>query len=65
LGTDYVDIERPARLDPAEPIEDTVAVIGDTIRAGHVRHIGLSEAGAETLRRVHAVPMYDLQIEYS
>ena len=66
LGTDYVDIYRPARLDPAVPIEDTVGAIADMVRAGYVRHIGLSEVGASTLRRAAAVhPIADLQIEYS
>jgi aryl-alcohol dehydrogenase-like predicted oxidoreductase len=66
LGTDYVDIYRPARLDPAVPIEETVGAIAEQIKAGHVRHIGLSEVGADTLRRAHAVhPIADLQIEYS
>jgi aryl-alcohol dehydrogenase-like predicted oxidoreductase len=66
LGTDYVDIYRPARLDPQVPIEDTVGAIADMIRAGYVRHIGLSEVGADTIRRAHAVhPIVDLQIEYS
>jgi aryl-alcohol dehydrogenase-like predicted oxidoreductase len=66
LGTDYIDIYRPARLDPAVPIEDTVGAIADMIRAGYVRHIGLSEVGAETIKRAHAVhPIVDLQIEYS
>ncbi|MEV7966095.1 aldo/keto reductase [Sphaerisporangium sp. NPDC088356] len=66
LGTDHVDIYRPARLDPAVPIEETVGAIAELVKAGHVRHIGLSEVGAETLRRAHAVhPISDLQIEYS
>ncbi len=66
LGTDYIDIYRPARLDPAVPIEDTVGAIADMIRAGYVRHVGLSEVGAETVKRAHAVhPIVDLQIEYS
>jgi aryl-alcohol dehydrogenase-like predicted oxidoreductase len=66
LDTDYVDIYRPARVDPSVPIEDTVGAIADMVRAGYVRHIGLSEVGAETLRRAHAVhPICDLQIEYS
>lgn len=66
LGTDHIDIYRPARLDPSVPIEETVGAIADLIRAGHVRHIGLSEVGAETLRRAQAVhPIVDLQIEYS
>jgi pyridoxine 4-dehydrogenase len=66
LGVDYVDIYRPARLDPAVPIEDTVGAIADLVKAGYVRHVGLSEVGASTLRRAHAVhPISDLQIEYS
>jgi aryl-alcohol dehydrogenase-like predicted oxidoreductase len=66
LGTDYIDIYRPARLDPSVPIEDTVGAIADMIRAGYVRHIGLSEVGIETIRRAQAVhPIVDLQIEYS
>jgi aryl-alcohol dehydrogenase-like predicted oxidoreductase len=66
LGTDYVDIYRPARLDPSVPIEETVGAIAEMVKAGYVRHIGLSEIGAATLRRAHAVhPIADLQIEYS
>lgn len=66
LGVDYIDIYRPARLDPAVPIEDTVGAIGELIQAGYVRHVGLSEVGAETIRRAAAVhPIADLQIEYS
>jgi aryl-alcohol dehydrogenase-like predicted oxidoreductase len=66
LGTDYIDIYRPARLDPAVPIEDTVGAIVDLIERGYVRHVGLSEVGEETLRRAHKVaPVSDLQIEYS
>nr|WP_207478117.1 aldo/keto reductase [Arenibaculum pallidiluteum] len=66
LGTDYVDIYRPARLDPAVPVEETVGAIADMVKAGYVRHAGLSEVGADTLRRAHAVhPIADLQIEYS
>lgn len=66
LGVDHVDIYRPARLDPAVPIEDTVGAIAELVEAGYVRHIGLSEVGAETLRRAAAVhPIADLQIEYS
>ena len=66
LNTDYVDIYRPARLDPAVPIEDTVGAIADMVTAGYVRYVGLSEVGADTLRRAHAVhPVTDLQIEYS
>ena len=66
LGVDHIDIYRPARLDPAVPIEDTVGAIADMVKAGYVRHIGLSEVGAETIRRAQAVhPICDLQIEYS
>ena len=66
LRTDYIDIYRPARLDPNVPIEDTVGAIADMIKAGYVRHVGLSEVGADTIRRAQAVhPICDLQIEYS
>jgi aryl-alcohol dehydrogenase-like predicted oxidoreductase len=66
LGTDYVDLYQPARLDPRVPIEDTVGAIAEMVRAGYVRHIGLSEMGADTIRRAHAVhPIAALQIEYS
>jgi len=66
LNTDYIDIYRPARLDAAVPIEDTVGAIADLVQAGYVRHIGLSEVGAETIRRAAKVaPIVDLQIEYS
>ena len=66
LGLDYIDIYRPARLDPNVPIEETVGAIGEMVKAGYVRYIGLSEIGAETLRRAAAVhPIADLQIEYS
>ncbi len=66
LGVDHVDIYRPARLDPAVPIEDTVGALAELVAAGYVRHIGLSEVGPETLRRAQAVhPIADLQIEYS
>ncbi|MGA5405899.1 aldo/keto reductase [Streptomyces lavendulocolor] len=66
LGTDHIDVYRIARLDPDVPIEETVGAIAELVEAGHVRHIGLSEVGAETLRRAAAVaPIADLQIEYS
>jgi len=66
LGTDHVDIYRPSRLDATVPIEDTIGAIADMVRAGHVRHIGLSEVGPDTIRRARAVhPISDLQIEYS
>jgi aryl-alcohol dehydrogenase-like predicted oxidoreductase len=66
LGTDHIDIYRPARLDPNVPIEETVGALAQLVEAGYIRHIGLSEVGAETLRRAAAVhPIADLQIEYS
>jgi aryl-alcohol dehydrogenase-like predicted oxidoreductase len=66
LGTDHVDVYRPARVDPAVPIEETVGAIAELVQAGHVRHIGLSEVGPEVIRRAAAVhPIVDLQIEYS
>jgi aryl-alcohol dehydrogenase-like predicted oxidoreductase len=66
LGTEYVDLYQPARLDPEVPIEDTVGAVAEMIQAGYVRYLGLSEVGADTIRRAHAVyPVSELQIEYS
>src|SRR5215831_15253619 len=66
LGTDYVDLYQPARVVPDVPIEDTVGAIAEMVQAGYVRHIGLSEASAPTIRRAHAThPIAALQIEYS
>jgi aryl-alcohol dehydrogenase-like predicted oxidoreductase len=66
LGTDYVDLYQPARLDPRVPIEDTVGAIVEMVEAGYVRYVGLSEMGADTIRRAQAVhPIAALQIEYS
>jgi len=66
LRVDYIDIYRPARLDPNVPIEDTIGAIADMVKAGYVRHIGLSEVGPETIRRAASVhPICDLQIEYA
>jgi aryl-alcohol dehydrogenase-like predicted oxidoreductase len=66
LRVDYIDIYRPARVSPNIPIEETVGAIADLVKAGYVRHIGLSEAGADSIRRAHKVhPIVDLQIEYS
>jgi aryl-alcohol dehydrogenase-like predicted oxidoreductase len=66
LNTDHVDIYRIARLDPDVPIEDTVGAIAEMVKAGYVRHVGLSEVGADTIRRAAAItPIADLQIEYS
>ncbi|GAA2270783.1 aldo/keto reductase [Streptomyces hawaiiensis] len=66
LGVDHIDVYRIARLDPDVPIEDTVGAIAELVEKGYVRHIGLSEVGAETIRRAAATaPVSDLQIEYS
>jgi aryl-alcohol dehydrogenase-like predicted oxidoreductase len=66
LGVEYIDIYRPARLDPNVPIEDTIGAIAELIKQGYVRYVGLSEVGAKTIRRAQAVhPIADLQIEYS
>jgi aryl-alcohol dehydrogenase-like predicted oxidoreductase len=66
LGTDYIDLYQPSRVDPAVPIEDTIGAIADMVQSGYVRHIGVSEASAATVRRAHAVhPIAALQIEYS
>lgn len=66
LGVDYIDIYRPARLDPNVPIEETVGAIADLIKAGYVRQVALSEVGADTIKRAAKVaPIHDLQIEYA
>jgi aryl-alcohol dehydrogenase-like predicted oxidoreductase len=66
LDIDVIDIYRPARLDPNVPIEETIGAIADLIKAGFVKHMGLSEVGVETIRRAQAVhPVVDVQIEYS
>ncbi|GAB1544645.1 aldo/keto reductase [Scytonema sp. NUACC21] len=66
LGTDYIDLYQPARIDPMVPIEETIGAISEMVKAGYVRHIGLSEAGADAVRRAHAIhPISWLQIEYS
>jgi aryl-alcohol dehydrogenase-like predicted oxidoreductase len=66
LGTDYVDLYQPARLDPRVPIEETAGAVAEMIKAGYVRYLGLSEMGPDTIRRAHAVhPVAALQIEYS
>jgi aryl-alcohol dehydrogenase-like predicted oxidoreductase len=66
LGTDYIDIYRPSRLDPSVPIEDTIGAVAEMVKAGYARYVGLSEVGADTIRRAHKVhPISDLQIEYS
>ena len=64
-GLDYIDIYRPARLDPAVPNEDTVGAIADLVKAGYVRHIALSEISIDAMRSAATVhPIVDLQIEY-
>jgi aryl-alcohol dehydrogenase-like predicted oxidoreductase len=66
LGTDYVDLYYQHRVDPNTPIEDTVGAVADLVSEGKVRHIGLSEAGVDTIRRAHTVhPITVLQTEYS
>jgi aryl-alcohol dehydrogenase-like predicted oxidoreductase len=66
LGTEYIDLYQPSRVDPAVPIEDTIGAIADMVKAGYVRHIGVSEASAKTVRRAHTThPITALQIEYS
>jgi aryl-alcohol dehydrogenase-like predicted oxidoreductase len=66
LGVEVIDVYRPARLDPNVPIEDTVGAVADLVKAGYVRHIGLSEVGVETIRKAQSVhPIVDLQIEYA
>jgi aryl-alcohol dehydrogenase-like predicted oxidoreductase len=66
LGTDHIDIYRLGRLDPSVPIEETVGTIGEMVQVGFVRYVGLSEVGADTVRRAQAVhTVADLQIEYS
>jgi aryl-alcohol dehydrogenase-like predicted oxidoreductase len=65
LGTDYIDLYQPARLDPAVPIEDTIGAIAELVKAGYVRHVGVSEMSAATVRRAHAVhPIAALETEY-
>jgi aryl-alcohol dehydrogenase-like predicted oxidoreductase len=66
LGTDYIDLYQPSRVHPHIPIEDTFGAIAELVKAGYVRHIGISEASAASIRRAHAVyPITALQIEYS
>src|SRR3984885_2655973 len=65
LGTDYIDLYQPSRLDPAVPIEETVGAIAEPVKAGCVRHVGVSEMSAATVRRAHAVhPIAALETEY-
>jgi aryl-alcohol dehydrogenase-like predicted oxidoreductase len=66
LGTDHVDLYYQHRIDPKVPIEDTVGALADMVREGKIRHIGLSEASAQTIRRAHAThPIAAVQSEYS
>jgi aryl-alcohol dehydrogenase-like predicted oxidoreductase len=66
LGTDYVDLYQPARLDPNVPIEETVGAIAELVQEGYVRHVGLSEVGADTIQRAHEVhTITAIQMEYS
>ena len=66
LGTDVIDLYYIHRVDPKVPIEETVGAMGDLVRLGKIRFIGICEAGAETIRRAHAVhPLSAVQIEYS
>jgi aryl-alcohol dehydrogenase-like predicted oxidoreductase len=66
LGIDCIDLYYQHRVDPQTPIEDTVGAMADLVQAGKVRYLGLSEAGAATIRRAHAVhPITALQTEYS
>ncbi|MEV2193636.1 aldo/keto reductase [Streptomyces phaeochromogenes] len=66
LGTDYIDLYYQHRVDPDTPIEDTVGALAELVQQGKIRHIGLSEAAPDTIRRAHAVhPITALQTEYS
>jgi aryl-alcohol dehydrogenase-like predicted oxidoreductase len=66
LETDVIDLYYVHRVDPTVPIEDTVGAMGDLVRQGKVRHRGICEAGAATIRRAHAThPLSAVQIEYS
>ena len=66
LGTDHIDLYYQHRVDPGTPIEDTMGALADLVRQGKIRHVGLSEAWTDTLRRAHAVhPVSALQSEYS
>lgn len=66
LKTDHVDLYQPARIDPRVPLEDVIGTMADLVQAGYVRHIGLSEAGAATIRKANAIhPVASIQMEYS
>jgi aryl-alcohol dehydrogenase-like predicted oxidoreductase len=66
LGTDHIDLYYQHRVDPGTPIEETIGALGELVAEGKIRHIGMSEAAAATIRRAHAVhPITALQSEYS
>lgn len=66
LGVDHIDVYRIARVDPGVPVEETVGAIAELVEQGYVRHIGLSEVGADTIRRAAATaPIADVQLEYA
>ena len=66
LGTDYIDLYQPSRVDARTPIEDTYGALADLVQAGYIRHIGISEASAASIHRAcKAAPIGALQIEYS
>ncbi len=66
LGTDYVDLYQPARINPHIPVEDTIGAVADLVKAGYVRSVGITEIDAETLRRAHAVhPISLVEVRYS
>jgi len=66
LGTDYVDLYQPARIDPNIPVEETIGAVADMVKAGYVRNVGISEVNAETLRKAHAThPVSLVEVRYS
>ncbi len=66
LGTDYVDLYQPARINPNIPVEETIGAVAELVKAGYVREVGISEVDAETLRRAHAThPISLVEVQYS
>ncbi len=66
LGTDYVDLYQPARIDPNIPVEDTIGAVADLVKAGYVRNVGISEVDGNTLRKANAVhPIALVEVQYS
>ncbi len=66
LGTDYVDLYQPARINPHIPVEETIGAVAELVQAGYVRHVGISEVDGDTLRRAHAVhPILLVEVQYS